>query len=197
MSLFYGTAVALVTPTIGSEINYDETDKLVERVTKGGANALVALGSTGEAATLDDIQKENFVSYIRKKTDMPLIVGVSSNNPDTVIKNCDMAMRIGADGALIATPFYNKCTQEGAYEFFEYIANKISLPFIVYNVPARTGFNLLPTTTARICRIKGADGIKEASGSLAQIQKCLALGLNVYSGDDDSLPRPACTAETA
>ena len=191
MNLFKGNAVALVTPTTQNDINYQETDKLINRVVSGGVSAIIALGSTGEAATLSETQKEHFVLHVRRKCNLPLIVGASSNNPHTVIKNCDTAKRLGADGVLIATPFYNKCTQDGAYEFFKYIAANISVPFIVYNVPSRTGFNLLPETALRILRLNGADGYKEASGNLSQIEKCIRYGLNVYSGDD-GLTAPTC-----
>lgn len=184
MQLFTGTGVALVTPASKDDILYSEVEKLVYMVTSGSVNALILLGTTGEASTLSETQKENFVRFVRKKSDLPLIVGTGGNNTEAVVNNCLNARKWGADGLLIVTPFYNKCTQNGAVEHYKYIASKVDLPIIVYNVPARTGFNLLPETMAKIAELPLIAGIKEASGNMAQIMKCLSLVPNVFCGDD-------------
>lgn len=182
MELFTGTGVALATPLNKGEILYEETEKLLCH-TKC-CDALVALGTTGEASTMTPKQKEQFVRFVRSKSELPLIVGVGGNNTEAVISDCKKAKEWGADGLLIVTPFYNKCTQEGAYLHYKAIASEAKLPIIVYNVPARTGFNLLPQTMAKIAELKGIAGIKEASGNMAQITECIRLCGCVYSGDD-------------
>lgn len=184
MSLFSGVGVAIVTPVNEQGIIYSEVDKILEHVTVGGVNAIIALGTTGEASTLTEIQKEDFVRYLRSKTNLPLIVGTGSNNTEIATKNCINAQKWGADGCLVVTPFYNKCTQNGALAHYKYISERITLPIIVYNVPARTGFNLLPETMAKIMKLKNVAGIKEASGSMTQIQQCLSLSIPVWCGDD-------------
>lgn len=185
MSIFTGTGVALATPAKDGDISLIETEKLLNNVLTGGANALIALGTTGEASTLSESQKEIFVRFIRTHSDIPLIVGTGGNNTRAVVESCLKAERWGADSLLIVTPFYNKCTQEGAYEHYKYIADSVSIPIIVYNVPARTGFNLLPETMAKIAEIKNVAAIKEASGNMLQIQKCLSIvDADIYSGDD-------------
>lgn len=190
MAIFTGTGVALVTPLDKDRILYEETEKLISLVVSGGADALVALGSTGEAATLTAAQKEDFVRFVRSKTSLPLIVGVGGSDTSVVAENCLAAKKWGADALLIVTPFYNKCTQNGAYLHYKYISERTDLPIIVYNVPSRTGFNLLPKTMARINGLKNIAAIKEASGSMAQIAECLRLGVDVLCGDD-ALTAPA------
>lgn len=191
MSIFCGTGVALATPAEGDEILFSEVEKLIYYVVSGGADALIALGTTGEASTLSDNQKESFVRFVRSKTDLPLIVGTGGNNTKAVTKNCLTAEKWGADAFLIVTPFYNKCTQEGAFAHYKYIAERVSHPIIVYNVPSRTGFNLLPETMAKIAKLKNVVGIKEASGNMVQIERCLSIvDGDVYSGDD-ALTAPA------
>ncbi|MCH5163638.1 MAG: 4-hydroxy-tetrahydrodipicolinate synthase [Clostridiales bacterium] len=191
MSIFSGTGVALATPASDDEILFSEVEKLISYVVSGGADALIALGTTGEASTLSDNQKESFVRFVRTKTDLPLIVGTGGNNTKAVTKNCLSAEKWGADAFLVVTPFYNKCTQEGAFAHYKYIAERVSHPIIVYNVPGRTGFNLLPETMAKIAKLKNVVGIKEASGNMVQIERCLSIvEADIYSGDD-ALTAPA------
>lgn len=182
MELFSGTGVALATPLDKGEILYDEVEKLLS-LTKC-CDALIALGTTGEPATMTPKQKEQFVRFVRSKTQTPLIVGAGGNNTEAVIADCLRAKEWGADGLLIVTPFYNKCTQEGAYFHYKAITSKVKLPIIVYNVPSRTGFNLLPETMAKIAELSGVAGIKEASGNMAQIMENIRLIDCVYAGDD-------------
>lgn len=184
MELFSGTGVAVVTPFDDGKILYSQTDKLLNYVELSGVNAIVALGTTGEAATLDEKDKYDFIKYVRERTSLPLIVGTGSNDTEVATKNCINAEKAGADGFLVVTPFYNKCTQNGAIAHYRYISQRVGKPIIVYNVPSRTGFNLLPETMAKIAKLKNVAGIKEASGNVMQIEKCLSLGINVYCGDD-------------
>lgn len=184
MELYSGTGVAVVTPVNDGKILYSQTDKLLNYVELSGVNAVVALGTTGEAATLDEKCKSDFIKYIRERTSLPLIVGTGSNDTEVATKNCINAEKAGADGFLVVTPFYNKCTQNGAIAHYRYISQRVGKPIIVYNVPSRTGFNLLPETMAKIAKLKNVVGIKEASGNVVQIEKCLSLGVNVYCGDD-------------
>ncbi len=188
MELFSGTGVALATPIDNGEVMFNEVEKLLNHTRC--CDALIALGTTGEAATMTESQKEQFVTFVRSRTQLPLIVGTGGNNTTAVISACQKAKEWGADGLLIVTPFYNKCTQEGAYLHYKAIASSVDLPIIVYNVPARTGFNLLPQTMAKIARLDGIAGIKEASGNMAQIMECIRLVDCVYSGDD-ALTAPA------
>ncbi|MBR2968103.1 MAG: 4-hydroxy-tetrahydrodipicolinate synthase [Clostridia bacterium] len=184
MSLFSGVGVAMVTPVNEQGIIYSEVDKILAHVTNGGVNAIIALGTTGEAATLTENQKEDFVRYIRAHTNLPLIVGTGSNNTEIATKNCINAHKWGADGCLVVTPFYNKCTQNGAISHYRYVSERTKLPIIVYNVPTRTGFNLLPETMEKIMKLNNVVGIKEASGNMAQIEQCLRLNIPVWCGDD-------------
>ncbi len=190
MDIFNGTAVALVTPCSGDGIIYSSVQKLIKRVTEGGADALVALGSTGEASTLDDKLKFDFLRYVRSLSSLPLIVGAGGNDTANVVRVCDKAQEYGINALLIVTPFYNKCTQQGAYEHYRFIAERVSSPIIVYNVPARTGFDLLPDTMREIAKLPNIAAIKEASGNMSHIAECLSFGITVYSGDD-ALTAPA------
>ncbi len=185
MSIFTGTGVALATPCNDKGIVFSEVEKLLNYVISGGVNALIALGTTGEASTLDNEKKESFVRFVRKYSSLPLIVGAGGNNTRATAEYCIEAERWGADALLIVTPFYNKCTQQGAIEHYRYIAERVSHPIIVYNVPGRTGFNLLPETMAQIAQIKNIAGIKEASGNMVQIERCLRCAdTDVFCGDD-------------
>ncbi|MBE5731199.1 MAG: 4-hydroxy-tetrahydrodipicolinate synthase [Clostridiales bacterium] len=185
MSIFSGTGVALVTPASNSRIIFSAVEKLLTHVTSGGVDALIALGTTGEASTLSLGQKEELVRYIRAHSSLPLIVGTGGNDTSVVTNLCQQAEKWGADALLIVTPYYNKCTQDGAIAHYRHIAANVHIPIIVYNVPSRTGFNLLPQTMARIAELPGIVGIKEASGNMAQIQECLRIvPADVYCGDD-------------
>lgn len=185
MSIFTGTGVALVTPASKSGIIFSAVERLLAHVTGGGVDALIALGTTGEASTLSIGQKEEFVRYVKAHSSLPLIVGTGGNDTVAVTNLCQQAQKWGADALLIVTPFYNKCTQDGAIAHYRHIASNVHIPIIVYNVPGRTGFNLLPQTMARIAEIPGVVGIKEASGNMAQIQECLrTVPADLYCGDD-------------
>ena len=187
--LFEGTATALITPFKKDGIDFKAFEKLLDFQYVNGISAVVVLGTTGEPATLTAEEKEAIITLaVRKlKGKIPVIVGVGANNTAQAIKNAREAERLGADGLLVVTPYYNKCTQDGLVKHYTAIANSTKLPIIAYNVPSRTGVNMLPETFAKLAEIDNIVGIKEASGNMAQIAKVASLVKGkaaVYSGDD-------------
>lgn len=191
--IFRGTATALITPfTKDDKVDVKALCEIVERQIASGVDALVALGTTGEPATLSEEEKKQVVEVCIKQTRgrVPVIVGAGSNSTRHAIETCRMAQNLGADGLLVVTPYYNKCTQEGLVEHYCAIADSTSLPIICYNVSSRTGVNMLPETFARIATRKNIVGIKEASGNMEQIEKCLALCPDKVISGDDALTLP-------
>lgn len=191
--IFRGTATALITPfTKDDKVDVKALCEIVERQIASGVDALVALGTTGEPATLSEEEKKQVVEVCIKQTRgrVPVIVGAGSNSTRHAIETCRMAQDLGADGLLVVTPYYNKCTQEGLVEHYGAIADSTSLPIICYNVSSRTGVNMLPETFARIAKRKNVIGIKEASGNMEQIEKCLALCPDKVISGDDALTLP-------
>lgn len=191
--IFRGTATALITPfTKDDKVDVKALCEIVERQIASGVDALVALGTTGELATLSEEEKKQVVEVCIKQTRgrVPVIVGAGSNSTRHAIETCRMAQNLGADGLLVVTPYYNKCTQEGLVEHYGAIADSTSLPIICYNVSSRTGVNMLPETFARIATRKNVVGIKEASGNMEQIEKCLALCPDKVISGDDALTLP-------
>ncbi len=191
--IFRGTATALITPfTEDDKVDVKALCEIVERQIASGVDALVALGTTGEPATLSEEEKKQIVEVCIKQTRgrVPVIVGAGSNSTRHAIETCRMAQNLGADGLLVVTPYYNKCTQEGLVEHYGAIADSTSLPIICYNVSSRTGVNMLPETFARIAERKNVVGIKEASGNMEQIEKCLALCPEKVISGDDALTLP-------
>ena len=187
--LFEGTATALITPFAKNGIDFKALEKLLDFQYVNGISAVVVLGTTGEPATLTAEEKEAIITLaVRKlKGKIPVIVGVGANNTAQAIKNAREAERLGADGLLVVTPYYNKCTQDGLVKHYTAIANSTKLPIIAYNVPSRTGVNMLPETFAKLAEINNIVGIKEASGNMAQIAKVASLvkdKATLYSGDD-------------
>lgn len=191
--IFRGTATALITPfTKDDKVDVKALCEIVERQIASGVDALVALGTTGEPATLSEEEKKQVVEVCIKQTRgrVPVIVGAGSNSTRHAIETCRMAQNLGADGLLVVTPYYNKCTQEGLVEHYGAIADSTSLPIICYNVSSRTGVNMLPETFAKIATRKNVVGIKEASGNMEQIEKCLALCPGKVISGDDALTLP-------
>lgn len=187
--LFQGLGVAMVTPFDDKGINYDTTERLIEFWVNNGVSALFPLGTTGEASTISDKEKESYLKFIIEKVKgrIPIIAGTGSNSTEIAIKNTIKAEELGADGALIVTPYYNKCTQDGIFAHYEAISKATNIHIIAYNVPGRTSVNILPRTAQRLCEIKNIVGIKEASGNMEQIMETIRLTngrLDVYSGDD-------------
>lgn len=173
-------------------VDINSLKKLICFQLENNINALIVCGTTGEASTLSTKEREIIIKTAVNMCRglVPVIVGVGSNNTYQVIKNCQIAKELGADGFLIVTPYYNKCTQSGLVAHFTEIANSTSLPIILYNVPSRTGVNILPDTCLTLSKLKNIVGIKEASGNISQIAKISALckeNLPIYSGNDDQI----------
>ncbi|SHE83214.1 dihydrodipicolinate synthase [Marinitoga hydrogenitolerans DSM 16785] len=189
--MFKGVATAIITPF---DENYEVDYKALEEFALFQMNyvdGLVVLGTTGEAPTIDENEREKIVSkvveLVNKK--IPVIVGTGSNNPKHVLYNNKLAEKSGADGLLIVSPYYNKSTQKGLVEYFSYVAQRTELPIILYNVPSRTGGNILTDTAIEIFeKNKNVIGIKEASGNISQIAELISKkpeDMFVYSGNDD------------
>ena len=184
-----GTSTALITPFTNDEIDFEALENLLEFQLKGNVNSLVVLGTTGEPATMTREEKISVVRFVVDyvKGRLPIIVGAGSNSTAQTIENAKMFTDLGADGFLMVTPYYNKCTSLGLVKHFTKVAEKISLPIILYNVPGRTGVNMLPETFATLADIDNIVAIKEASGNMEQIEECILLAkgkADVISGDD-------------
>lgn len=189
MSLFKGCATALITPFTKDGVDYDAFGRFLEFQIENGVNALVVLGTTGEATTMSEDEKVATVEFALKKINgrVPVIVGTGGNNTSEVIRYSKKIESMGVDALLIVTPFYNKCTQNGLIAHYTAIADEVHTPIICYNVPGRTGVNILPATFAEIAGHKNIIAIKEASGNMEQISETIRLskGLaDVISGDD-------------
>lgn len=192
MSIFTGSAVALITPFKNGAVDYTALTRLIELQIASGTDAIVALGTTGEAATLMQDEREEVIRFVveRVSNRIPIIVGTGSNNTEDAIQKSRFAEAVGADGLLIVTPFYNKTTQEGLLAHYSSIAEQVRLPIIIYNVPSRTGLNIKPETVSKLIRsCENVVGIKEASGDISQITKLAAIcpECDIYSGNDDQV----------
>lgn len=190
--LFEGLATALVTPFKGSKINYDVFKQLIDDQIKAGVDFLVFIGTTGESPTLSLKEKKAIidfaVSYVNKR--VAVVIGTGNYDTKACVKLSLYAKSAGADGLLIVTPYYNNPTQEGLYAHYKHIATKVNHPIILYNVPSRTGVNLLPKTVGRLSLIPNIVGIKEASGDLEQMKTVIACtpeDFIVVSGNDDQM----------
>lgn len=190
MSLFHGVGAAMVTPFDGDgNINYTALEAYIEHLIGNGVAALFPFGTTGEPATVAPDEYERATKFVISKAGgrVPVIVGAGSNNTKTAAEKTAKVKAWGADGALVVTPYYNKCTQAGIIEHYKAVA-KAGLPVIAYNVPTRTCVNIAPSTVARLAEIDGIAGIKEASGDIDQFRDvarvCAETGLDLYCGDD-------------
>lgn len=191
--IFKGCATAIVTPfNEENEINFDEFRRLINFQIDNNINAIIVCGTTGEASTLSCEEKEELIKYCVKAVNkrVPVIAGVGSNNTRLVIENEKYAERVGADGLLVVTPYYNKTTQEGLVEHYKAISKNTNLPIVLYNVPGRTGVDIKPETYLELSKIKNIVATKEASGDISKILKIRNLckdNLNIYSGNDDQI----------
>lgn len=190
--LFKGCATAIATPFNESGVNYEEFGKLIDFQIEQGIDALVVCGTTGESATMTDTERKETFSFAVKKVNkrVPVIIGTGSNCTSTAIELTKYAESIGADGALVVTPYYNKATQSGLIEHYKAIASNTNLPIIMYSVPSRTGVNILPKTCLELSKIPNIVAIKEASGNLSQVAEIASLcgdDLTIYSGNDDQI----------
>ena len=184
--IFKGVGTAIATPFDEYDnINFDEFKKLVEFQIENGVNAIIVCGTTGEASTMSQEEKQELIKYCVKVVNkrIPVIAGIGSNNTKAVVENEKFAQRVGVDGLLAVTPYYNKTTQDGLIAHYKLIAENTDLPIILYNVPSRTGVNILP-------EIKNIVATKEANGDVSSIIKTKYLcgdNLNIYSGNDDQI----------
>lgn len=194
MSIFRGAGVALITPfNSDNSVNFSELERIIEDQVSNGTDAIIVCGTTGEPATMTEDEKLSVIRCAVEKVAgrIPVIAGTGANSTQTVIDFSKKVENLGVDGLLIVTPFYNKATQKGLYAHYSTIAKGIDLPIIMYNVPSRTGCNLLPETAVSLANdFPNIVGIKEASGNISQIVRLAQLSqgiLDIYSGNDDQI----------
>ncbi|AXU65892.1 4-hydroxy-tetrahydrodipicolinate synthase [Clostridioides difficile] len=191
--LFKGSAVALVTPfTEDNNVNFEKLGELIEYHIENGTDALVVCGTTGEATTMSESEIFAVIKYTVEKVNkrIPVIAGTGSNNTMLSVHMSQEAEKLGVDGLLIITPYYNKTNEKGLKLHFETIANSVKLPIILYNVPGRTKVNIKPSVVAELAKIDNIVAVKEASGDLAQvaeIAKLVPKDFAIYSGNDDTI----------
>lgn len=191
-SLFYGCGTALVTPFRGRRVDFDALERLIDWQIEQGADALIALGSTGEPAAIAPHERSAILecAVARAGRRVPLIAGAGSNDTATAVRQAREAEQLGADGLLVVTPYYNKASRRGLVEHFNAVADAVNLPVILYNVPSRTGVNLPPDLVAQLARHPNLCAVKEASGDLKQLTDLAAAcgeGVAVYCGNDDQI----------
>ncbi len=191
--IFTGAATALITPfKADGRIDYAAFEEIIEQQISSEISALVVAGTTGEGSTLTDSEHKEIISFAIKTAAgrVPIIAGTGSNDTAYAIELSKFACDMGADGLLLVTPYYNKATQEGIYQSFKAIANSVDTPCILYNVPSRTGCNILPATAARLAEVDNIVAIKEASGDISQIAEISRLcgdNMDIYSGNDNQI----------
>lgn len=196
MSLFTGAGVAIVTPFHeDGSVNYPKLKELIEFQLAHKTDAIIICGTTGEASTLTDEEQIECVRFTAEVVNkrVPVIGGAGSNFTEHAVALAQGCEKAGADGVLLVTPYYNKTTQKGLIQHYKTIAESISIPIILYNVPGRTGMNILPKTCLELSKVKNIVGIKEASGNISQIAETAALccgpdsDFTLYSGNDDQI----------
>lgn len=190
--LFKGVGTAIATPFGSNGVNLSAFKKLLDFQLSNSVDSIVVCGTTGEAATMSDDEKSSVIScavdFVADR--VPVIAGCGSNDTNKAISNAKLAESLGVDGLLIVTPYYNKCTQSGLISHYSKIAESVSIPIILYNVPSRTGVNIEPETCLELSKIPNIVAIKEASGNISQVAKIAALckdNLFIYSGNDDQV----------
>lgn len=194
MAVFTGAGVAIVTPfKDNGEVDYEKFAEMVEYQIENGTDAIIVCGTTGESSTLTHEEHLDVIRYCVEKVNgrIPVIAGTGSNCTDTAIYLSTEAEKYGVDGLLLVTPYYNKATQKGLYQHFKAVADSVKVPVILYNVPSRTGCNIVPETVVKLCtEVENIVGVKEASGNLSQIVKLMSLAdgkVDLYSGNDDQI----------
>ena len=194
MSIFKGAGVAITTPFLANgEVDYDTFRDQIEYQIQNGTDAIMVCGTTGEASCLSHEEHLDCIKFcvevVNKR--IPVIAGTGSNCTETAIYLSTEAEKYGVDGLLVVTPYYNKATQKGLIEHYTMVANSVKLPITMYNVPSRTGCNILPETAAKLCKnVPNIVGIKEASGDISQVAKVALLcgdDIDIYSGNDDQI----------
>ena len=189
-TIFTGMATAIVTPMAADgSIDYEALGRFIEFQIENGINALVVMGTTGENATIEPEDQKKVIAFTVEKVAkrVPVIAGTGTNNTEHVLANTKAACEVGADAVLVVTPYYNKATQNGLYKHFTTIADASTVPVVLYNVPGRTGCNLLPKTVARLAEHPNIVAVKEATGNMAQMVEIMHLcgdKIDVYSGED-------------
>lgn len=187
--IFKGTATALITPFTRDGVDFESLDRILDDQLAGGVDAVVVLGTTGEPATMTMAEKRAVIEFAAKKLKgkLPVIVGTGANSTAAAVEMSVTAESLGADALLLVTPYYNKATQKGLIAHFTAVADAVRTPIICYNVPGRTGVNMLPATFAELAEHPNIAAIKEASGNMEQIEEAIRLAGDkavVYSGDD-------------
>lgn len=188
-TIFTGMATAIVTPMTADGIDYEALGRFLEFQIENGINGIVVMGTTGENATIEPEDQKKVIAYTVEKVAkrVPVIAGTGTNNTEHVLHNTRAACEVGADAILVVTPYYNKATQNGLIKHFSTVADASTVPMIMYNVPGRTGCNLLPKTVAKLAEHPNIAAIKEATGNMAQMVEIMHLcgdKLDVYSGED-------------
>lgn len=194
MAIFKGSGVAIVTPfKADGEVNYDEFGRQIDFQINNGTDSIIVCGTTGESACLSEEEHLRVIDFCVKHVNhrVPVVAGTGSNCTDTAVYLSQEAEKIGADGLLIVTPYYNKATQHGLIDHYTIIANSVHLPIILYSVKSRTGLNINPETVAQLVKnVPNIVGVKEASGDIGQVAKIMALtdgNIELYSGNDNEV----------
>ena len=190
--IFRGAGVAIITPFTETGVNYNELGRIIEDQIAGGTDAIVITGTTGESATMTDAEHREAIRYTVEKVGgrIPVVAGTGSNETSYAIELSQYAEKVGADALLLVTPYYNKCTQNGLVAHYTKIADSVSIPAILYNVPSRTGVGIKSETYAKLSQHPRIVGVKEASGDLSAILRLRAAtgdDFAVYSGNDDQI----------
>jgi dihydrodipicolinate synthase len=194
MAIFEGSGVAIITPfSVDGSVNYNKLDELIEYHCANQTDSIIICGTTGESSTLSEEEHLECIKFAieRTKGRVPVVAGTGSNSTATAIKMSVSATQFGADGLLIVTPYYNKCTQAGLIAHYSAIAKEAKAPIILYNVPSRTGLNIESATQAHLVKnVENIVGVKEASGDISQMAQTMHLtdgNIDVYSGNDDQI----------
>lgn len=194
MAVFKGAGVAIVTPMkANGEVNYEKFAELIEFQIENGTDAIIVCGTTGESSTLSHEEHLDVIKYCTEKVAgrVPVVAGTGSNCTETAVYLSKEAEKFGVDGLLLVSPYYNKATQNGLYTHFKTVAEAVKIPVILYNVPSRTGCNILPETVIRLCTdVDNIVGVKEASSNISQIARLAAKAdgkVDIYSGNDDQI----------
>ncbi len=190
--LFKGCGTAIITPFTKTGVNFKELERLIEDQIAHKADSIIVCGTTGESSTMTLQEKKETIEFAVKvvKKRIPVIAGTGANCTKSAIEMTQFAQKAGVDGVLVVTPYYNKTTQQGLIAHFKAIAKETNLPIILYNVPSRTGVNILPKTCQELSKIENIVAIKEASGDLSQVAEIANLcgdELQIYSGNDDQI----------
>lgn len=184
-----GILTAMITPFNECGVNFDELGRMLDYQIEGGTDAVVILGTTGEPATMTEEEKIAVIKYSVNRVNgaMKVIAGTGSNDTARAVANAEIAEKLGVDGILAVTPYYNKCTQAGLLDYYKKICSAVKIPVIAYNVPSRTAVNILPETAEKLAEIPNMAGIKEASGNMAQVCETMRRirgKMDLYSGED-------------